>query len=281
MKSRHYLLLLVVLLFTSCGEDKWWGDHLISKIEYDSGAVEVLDYDSNGQLTHYYYGKVTQYDSVIYYDVSIEHLDTILVMKGTMPYQSFENSGYQYGESVYKLNKNGLAKSCITVYPNDTSDFNSEAYSSFGYKKNQLSEISNVRESYNLSYEDNDITYKVPSSSSGFVMMTTFVDYTKQINKSGLPLILESFLLNHRSAFFAGILGRAPKHLPDRHAQNHGGAQFVYDYSYDEDAEGYVTSVNESRSSNLNMGMFGDLLSGNDSYKITYKKVDNNNASLK
>lgn len=277
MRAICFFISIFILscFLSSCGEDKWWGDCLISKIEYDNGSIETFTYSDDGKLEHYYYGNTTQYDTVTYYDVTLQHLDSVVLIKGIMPYETSEELGYAYGESVYKIEKTGLASSCVTIYSNDSLENLHEDYSSFSYKRNQLTEISNGRNSYEMNYEDNDITYKIPNSSSGFVMMTSFINYTKNINKSGLPLILESYLLHHRGAFFAGILGRAPKHLPNRHAVSRGGGQLVYDYSYDEDTEGYTTSVTENRGSNVRMGFMGDLFSNRTSYKITYLEKGN------
>lgn len=277
MKFTYYFISMVILLcsLSSCGGDKWWGDRLISKIEYDNGGIETFVYSDNGKLERYYYGKTTEYDTITYYDVTIQNLDSVVLIKGIMPCETAEESGYAYGESTYKIGKTGLASSCVTIYSNDSIENFHEDYSSFSYKRNQLSEISNGRNYYEMNYEDNDITYKVPSSSSGFVMMTSFINYTKDINKSGLPLILESYLLHHRAAFFSGILGRATKHLPDRHAVSRGGDQLIYDYSYDEDAEKYTTSVIENRGSNVRMGFMGDLFSNRMSYEITYLEKKN------
>jgi len=224
-------------------------------------------------LEHYHYGYVAEYDTVTYYDVSIENQDGIVVMKGIMPYESEEDVGYKYGVSTYEINKSGLATSCTTIYPNDSTESLLEDYTTFGYKKNQLSEISNIHNYESLNYEGNDITYKVPDSTNGFVIVNTFINYTQKVNKSGLPLILESYLFHHRGASFAGILGRSTKHLPDRHAVAGGGGQLIYDYSYEEDIDSYVTSVTESRGSNVRMGFMGDLFSNTKSFKISYLEV--------
>jgi len=271
MKRTTFLLMLVCILY-SCNNGKWWGERKIARIDGNDGISEIFSYGKDGKLIHYFQGTgdILQGDK-IYYDVSIEYTDTVAIIKGMMPYETYEHSGYMEGVSTYKLNDKGLATSCITIYPNDTLlDKGYKHYSNFRYNNNQLTYASRGSEAKEINYEKNNIAYKnYDSSPSGITFVTTFINYSNRDNKSCLITPIEEYIGWHIPAFYARLMGRPCKNMISEHAVDHGGGQLVYNYSYDFDTEGYVTDITESRSSNINL--FGsDLLSRTVIKTVTY-----------
>lgn len=249
MKKINLLLILSCILF-SCDNGKWWGERKIARIDGNNGISEIFSYNEEGKLIHYFYGSGNiQQEAKIYYDVSIEYTDTAVVIKGMMPYMTSEYSDYMEGISTYKLNNKGQAISCITIYPNDTLlDEGHKHYSNFRYNNNQLSYVSRGSEARNINYENNNIVY---NNHGGPILVSTFINYTNRENKSCLITPTEDYIGWHVPAFYARLMGRPTKNMISEHAINKGDGQLVYDYSYDFDAEGYVTDITESRKSNI------------------------------
>lgn len=268
-------LLLFILLLTNCSDStKWWGEHLVSEISWDNGYIEKFTYDENNRLIHYSFmqpadsAKYIKEDKV-FYDVNIEYSDTLVEIKGIMPFENSEISDYQYGISKYKLNENGLAVSAHSSYPNDTSGFKFTNFDVFYYKENQLSSIEVNNNERTLKYEGNNPDYPYRENPSGFTLVSTYINYTKKINKTGIIEPYNEFTGQHRPAFYAKILGRPTKNLIDTHAISYGGGQVVYNYDYVFDPEGYVTELTESSSSNLRI-FGGDLFGKRIVKTITY-----------
>ena len=280
--NTSFIILSISLsfLFVSCnGSPKWWGNRQVDKIEHDNGYIERFSYNENDELVHYYHGptEIDENDTLNYnpvlYNVSIQYYqDSAVVIKGIMPSKTYSEDGYsvtkrQEGIATYTIGKDGLASSCYTTYPNDTSEYPLTERTYFGYKRYQLTSVNGE----NIYRKDDNIDYKVPDSPNDFVFVTTFIYYMDEENKSNLILITDSRIPHHEPAFYARILGKPVKHLPSQHVL---GGSVSYNYFYTFDPEGYVMDVTETRSSNVRLGFMGDPLYRNNVAKITYREKE-------
>jgi len=177
---------------------------------------------------------------------------------------------YNKGISRYKLNKDGFAELCTTIYLNDTADTELITVDTFRYENKQLVNIS-IENYANtiLSYRNNN-PYNIEETylREFPVTLECRIGYDlKRINKSYLVESSDIFVNIHLLALYARILGRPSKYLMSSYSVQDGKLSYNYEYEYDE--AGYVIKIIESSGSSVRF--FGEDPFAKESVKtITY-----------
>lgn len=148
-------------------------------------------------------------------------------------------------KQTYTLNDNGYAESCISEYSYDL-ERNETKITYFTYSKDGFllshKEIDGYNNTYitNIEY-DNGCIYSIEdmyNSGESDKYYCLYNSYTK--NKSKI-FPFEEDIYNYITAFYAGILGKAPEYMPDSYLNG----EFEGEITYSLDKEGYIKSMKQ------------------------------------
>lgn len=160
-----------------------------------------------------------------------------------------------YGGKIYidmTIGKNGFAESAIETYEKD-SDIETWAfkYAQEGHL-NWMKRSEGDNEITTITYKDNDITeVEMHSEGSSSVKSHPIIAYGSQPmeNKGCIMLFDETFGIDMdemKYAYWAGLLGKATKHLPVSESYDDGTATFKWNFN----VEGYPKDMTISSTDN-------------------------------
>lgn len=221
--------------------------------ETDNGVEKKLigfsclyqDFELIGKL-NYTDGKLT--DLSIYYNenpINYELKQNIVVNGNKVIMQGLVN-GYNC-KQTYTLNDKGYAESCVSEYSYNTG-WSETKITYFTYSKDGFllshKEIDND-DTYitNIEYDNGSIysfedMYNYEESNKYYCLYNS---YTK--NKSKL-FPFDSIIFDYLTAFYAGILGKAPEYVPDSYLNEEYEGKITYSL----DKEGYIKSMKQEHS---------------------------------
>lgn len=263
MKNSRLLFLLTLifasLTFSSCSSDD--NDNDGGKGSTDFGPKNVftgdlpktigystLKYNSNGLLEEVSnsYNKVTfEYPS----QVKSTSSSLIVIMK---------NNDLEYPEDSYTveftIGSNGFASGALQTYADNSTETWAFRYNSDG-QLNYMKRSEGGNEVTTITYANGNITgVKMESDDKDEGVFTTSIEYTSTThpnsieNKGCIMLFDITFGIDMDEmdiAYYAGLLGRATKHLPLKKTEQYVGetTSDVYTFDWNLNTKGYPTKL--------------------------------------